>query len=121
MRREGEGGSNTSVQNLQLSRPLSAEFILRVVLVQQFDVREGEMTTFAFTFTLPLAVHIYFGHLHCVAHLRRERRGRCNSHTLNGTGGAMEENIFTPPTSKTIWIIIAYMPVAILKQYQYIE
>lgn len=43
------------------------------MLVQQFDVREGEVTTFAFTFALPLAVHIYFGHLHSVAHLGRER------------------------------------------------
>lgn len=44
------------------------------MLVQQFDVREGEVTAFAFTFALPLAVHIYFGHLHRVAHLGRERR-----------------------------------------------
>lgn len=63
------------VSRLWLSRPLSAEFVLGAVLVQQFDVREGEVATFAFTFALPLAVHVYFGHLHHVAHLPREREG----------------------------------------------
>lgn len=63
------------VSKLQLGGPLSAELVLGVVLVQQFDVCEGEVATFAFTFTLPLAVHVYFGHLHHVAHLGKERRG----------------------------------------------
>lgn len=53
------------------------------MLVQQFDVCEGEVTTFAFTFALPLAVHIYFGHLHSVAHLGRERRGRYDEYVMN--------------------------------------
>lgn len=48
---------------------LSAELILGVVLVQQFDMREGKVAALAFTFTLPLAVHVYFGHLHQVPHL----------------------------------------------------
>lgn len=69
----GEAGSNTSVQ-LAPSRPLSAEFVFRVVLVQQFDVCEGKVATFAFTFTLPLAVHVYFGHLHHITHLGRDGR-----------------------------------------------
>lgn len=64
-------GSNTNVQFAPAS-PLSAEFILGVVLVQQFDVCEGKVATFAFTFTLPLAVHVYFSHFHHVAHLERE-------------------------------------------------
>lgn len=62
------------VSRMRHGCPLSAEFILGVVLVQQFDVCEGKVATFAFTFTLPLAVHVYFGHLHHVAHLRREQR-----------------------------------------------
>lgn len=58
-------------------RPLSAQLVLSVVLVQQFDVREGKVATFAFTFALPLAVHVDFGHLHQVAHLwwEAERKG----------------------------------------------
>lgn len=62
------------VSRLRPGCPLSAEFILGVVLVQQFDMCEGKVATFAFTFTLPLAVHIYFGHLHHIAQLGRERR-----------------------------------------------
>lgn len=57
------------VSRLRPGCPLSAELVLCVVLVQQFDVREGKVATFAFTFTLPLAVHVYFGHLHHIAHL----------------------------------------------------
>ena len=81
MEREGreggrdEEGSNTSVQ-FAPGCPLSAEFVLGVVLVQQFDVREGKVATFAFTFALPLAVHVYFGHRHHIAHLGREGRER---------------------------------------------
>ena len=60
------------MSRLRPGRPLSAELVLGVVLVQQFDVREGKVATFAFTFTLPLAVHVDFGHLHHVAHLGRE-------------------------------------------------
>ncbi|MEQ2157853.1 hypothetical protein GOODEAATRI_006102 [Goodea atripinnis] len=52
--------------------PPSAQFILGVVLVQQFDVRERKVAMLAFTFALPLAAHVYFGHLHHVAHLRGE-------------------------------------------------
>lgn len=62
------------MSKLRLSRPLSAELVLGVVLVQQFDVREGEVAALAVTFALPLAVHVYFGHLHHVAHLGREWR-----------------------------------------------
>lgn len=58
--------------------PLSAEFVLGVVLVQQFDMCEGKVTTLAFTFALPLAVHVYFGHLHHVAHLGNKRESFCN-------------------------------------------
>lgn len=90
VRREGGGGgSNTSVQICSLSRPLSAELVLGVVLVQQFDVREGEVTALAFTLALPLAVHIDFGHLHPVAHLGRERRGRHDEHAVDGAATAV--------------------------------
>lgn len=71
---EGERKGLILVSKLRLSCPLSAEFVLGVVLVQQFDVREGEVAALAVTFALPLAVHVYFGHLHHVAHLGRERR-----------------------------------------------
>lgn len=54
--------------------PISAEFILRDMLVQQFDVCEGKVATFSFTFPLPLAIHIYFGHLHCITHLKRRKK-----------------------------------------------
>lgn len=62
------------VSRLRPGRPPSAQFILCVVLVQQFDVREGKVAALAFTFTFPLAVHVYFGHLHHIAHLGREGR-----------------------------------------------
>lgn len=62
----------TLVSRLRPGCPFSAEFVIGVVLVHQFDVCEGKVATFAITFTLPLAVHIYFGHLHHVAHLERE-------------------------------------------------
>lgn len=80
--REGrEGGVRKGlilVSRLRPGCPLSAEFVLGVVLVQQFDVCEGKVATFAFTFTLPLAVHVYFGHHHGIAHLGREgREKRC--------------------------------------------
>lgn len=77
MKQEGREGVRKGlilVSKLRLSCPLSAEFVLGVVLVQQFDVCEGEVATLAFTFTLPLAVHVYFGHLHNVVHLGREGR-----------------------------------------------
>lgn len=57
------------MSKLQPGSPLSAELVLGVVLVQQFDVREGEVAALAFTFAFPLAVHVDFGHLHHVAHL----------------------------------------------------
>lgn len=78
------------------------------MLVQQFDVREGEVTTFAFTFALPLAVHIYFGHLHSVAHLGRERRGRHDEYAAEyGRPKASEEgSIRFIYISKTNWIIL---------------
>ena len=44
--------------------------LLRVLLVQQSDVCEGEVTSLAFTLPLPLAVHVDLGHLHHVSHLR---------------------------------------------------
>lgn len=66
-RKEGKG--LILVSRLWPGCPLSAEFVLGVVLVQQFDVCEGKVASFAFTFTLPLAVDVYFGHLHHVAHL----------------------------------------------------
>lgn len=66
------------VSRLRPGCPLSAELVLGVVLVQQFDVCEGKVATFAFTFALPLAVHVDFGHLHHIAHLGREgREERC--------------------------------------------
>lgn len=71
---KGVGKGLILVSKLQLGGPLSAELVLGVVLVQQFDVCEGEVATFAFTFTLPLAIHVYFGHLHPVAHLGKDRR-----------------------------------------------
>lgn len=66
----GEEGSNTSVQ-VAPGCLISAEFVLRVgvVLVDQFDVREGEVAPLAFAFALPLAVDVDFGHLHHIAHL----------------------------------------------------
>lgn len=86
------------VSRLRRGRPLSAEFILGVVLVQQFDVCEGKVATFAFTFALPLAVHVYFGHLHHVAHLReggeREKRqsSAVRSHYKQEKAGKSETN-----------------------------
>lgn len=84
------------------------------MLVQQFDVREGEVTTFAFTFALPLAVHIYFGHLHSVAHLGRERRGRHDEYVVNSTDmivqRARRKMIFTSSTSETNWFILPVLP-----------
>ena len=62
------------VSRLRPNCPLSAEFVLGIVLVQQFDVCEGKVATFAFTFPLPLAVHVNFGHLHHIAHLGKEGR-----------------------------------------------
>lgn len=56
------------------SCPLSAQIVLGTVLVQQFDVCEGKVATFAFTLPLPLAVHVNFGHLHHVAHLRSGKK-----------------------------------------------
>lgn len=80
------------------------------MLVQQFDVREGEVTTFAFTFALPLAVHIYFGHLHSVAHLGRERRGRHDEYVVDSVGTVVQKPqrkiLFTSSTRKTNWIIL---------------
>lgn len=76
-RERGKGGVRKGlmlVSRLRPGSPLSAELVLGVVLVQQFDVREGKVATLAFTFALPLAVHVYFGHLHHVAHLGREGR-----------------------------------------------
>lgn len=58
------------VSMLRPGCPSSAELVLGVVLVQKFDVREGKVAALAFTFTLPLAVHVYFGHLHQVTHLQ---------------------------------------------------
>lgn len=65
----GRRGLITSVQGSGAGGPLSAELVLGVVLVQQFDVCEWEVAPFAFTFALPLPVHVDFGHLHHVAHL----------------------------------------------------
>lgn len=50
------------------------------MLVQQFDVCEGKVATLSFTFPLPLAIYIYFGHLHHVAHLWRKGRERVRAH-----------------------------------------
>lgn len=72
--REGVKKDLILVSRLWPGCPLSAEFFLGAVLVQQFDVCEGKVATFAFTFPLPLAVHVYFGHLHHVAHLWEEGR-----------------------------------------------
>lgn len=84
------------MSKLQLGSPLSAEFVLGVVLVQQFDVCEGEVATLAFTFALPLAVHVYFGHLHHVAHLRgdgrEERRERVQKHGRHCADGETDED-----------------------------
>lgn len=73
------------MSKLRLGSPLSAEFVLGVVLVQQFDVCEGEVASLPFTFALPLAVHVYFGHLHHVAHLRRDGREE-RRESFRGTG-----------------------------------
>lgn len=62
------------VSRLRPGCPLSAELFLGAVLVQQFDVCERKVATFAFTLPLPLAVHVYFGHLHHVTHLGEEER-----------------------------------------------
>lgn len=84
------------VSKLRLGFPLSAEFVLGVVLVQQFDMCKGEVATLAFTFALPLAVHVYFGHLHHVAHLRRdgreERHERVQQHGSHRVDGEIVEN-----------------------------
>lgn len=75
-----EGGARKDlilVSRLRPGCPLSAELVLGVVLVQQFDVCEGKVAALAFTFALPLAVDVDFGHLHHVAHLEEAReRGR---------------------------------------------
>lgn len=68
--------------------PLSAEFFLGVVLVQQFDVREGKVASLAFTFPLPLAVDVYFGHLHHIAHL--EDKEKVERRERNATGEATD-------------------------------
>lgn len=73
MRMVGER-SNTSVQVVP-RRPISAQLVVGVVLVQQFDVREGKVATLAFALPFPLAIHVYFGHLHHVAHLQKRKRG----------------------------------------------
>lgn len=84
------------VSKLRLGSPLSAEFVLGVVLVQQFDVCEGEVAVLAFTFALPLAVHVYFGHHHHVAHLRRdgreERHERVQKHGSHCVHGEIDED-----------------------------
>lgn len=54
--------------------PPSAQFVLGAVLVQQLHVRERKVAMLSFTFALPLAIHVYFGHLHHVAHLGGRKR-----------------------------------------------
>lgn len=54
--------------------PLSAELVLRVMVVQQFDVCEREVAPLSFAFPLPLTIDVDFGHLHHVAYLTEEKR-----------------------------------------------
>lgn len=79
-------------------RPSSAQFVLGAVLVQQFDVRERKVAMLAFTFALPLAVHVDFGHLHHVAHLWEGGGGHGStrhSDVRQTSGPLMETNNYT--------------------------
>ena len=53
--------------------PLSAHVVLGVIMVQQLNMCEGEVASFALALALPLAVHIDLCHLHHVAHLQEEK------------------------------------------------
>lgn len=54
-----------------LEKVSPSALVIRMWLFQQSDVGEGEVTLFAFTLTLPLAVHVDLGHLDGVAHLTK--------------------------------------------------
>lgn len=47
--------------------------LLRVLVVQKPDVREGKVAMLALALALPLAVHVDLCHLHHVAHLLEEK------------------------------------------------
>lgn len=68
-----DGGGGRSQERGWVHAVASAQFILGGVLVQQPDVREGEVAALALALALPLAVHIDLGHLHHVAHLHGEK------------------------------------------------
>lgn len=53
--------------------PLSAHVFLRAVMVQQLNMGEGEVASFALALAFPLAVHVDLCHLHHVAHLQEEK------------------------------------------------
>lgn len=53
--------------------PFSA-LVVRLVLVQQSDVGEREVASFALAFALPLAVHVDLGHFHRVPHLLNNQK-----------------------------------------------
>ena len=50
----------------------ASAFVLRLLLVEQADVCEGEMAFLALALSLPLAVHVDFRHRHHVAHLHTQ-------------------------------------------------
>lgn len=54
--------------------------VVRMWLFQQSDVGEGEVTSFAFTLTLPLAVHVDLGHLDGVTHLTKTQNKQRSGH-----------------------------------------
>lgn len=58
---------------------VSSALVVRMRLFQQSDVGEGEMASFAFALTLPLAVHVDLGHFHHVSHLfnDKEKHDEC--------------------------------------------
>lgn len=55
------------------SAHVSSALVVRMRLFQQSDVGEGEMASFAFALTLPLAVHVDLGHFHHVSHLFNDK------------------------------------------------
>lgn len=55
------------------SAHVSSALVVWMRLFQEPDVGEGEMASFAFALTLPLAVHVYLGHFHHVSYLFNDK------------------------------------------------